>query len=571
MAQPPESPTRAPGDPGITAPGRDYSLLAVLVPLWALLAVFVFFPVARLFITAFSADDGAFSHQNFAGIWSRAYDRQAMYNSFILGVSVAIAGTFLGFCFAYLTVRVRINRVLKWTMASLTLLPLTSPPFTSSVALTMALGPNGIILKFLGVPHLNFYGFWGTWMAETLTYFPVAYLALAAVLISLDHSMEDAALSLGSSPWRVFLTITLPMTTPGLANSMLLLFASSLADFAAPLVLAGHTFPVLPTQAYLQITGLYDLKGGAALSILLLIPALAAYLLQHYWVSRKSYVTITGKSGASTSVKNMGPTGEWVLIIICLAVSAFIVFLYAIIFTASFVRVFGVNHSFTLEHFRYVFIYGRKAIIDTLIIACLATPIGSLLAVVAGYITYRRNFFGNRLLDFSCMLNYALPGTVVGISYILAFNEKPILLTGTLTILVAAYVSRYFAAGVRAVVASLHQIDRNIEEASISLGADGVRTFFRITLPLVIPAVLTGMRYLFIHSMTAISATIFLVSVRWTLLTTRILESMTGLQFAQASAFSVVLIGLVFIGSGSMAALAHLYGSRLAGRGAFES
>lgn len=549
---------------------KNPALAPVLAGLWILLFVFVLYPAFRLLLATFTNADGAFSLDNFTHIMSKAYDRKAMYNSLFLGVCVALSGTFLGFCFAYLTVRMRLPAFLKWIIGSLTLLPLISPPFTSSVALTLALGPNGIILSFLGIPQVTFYGFWGTWIAETLTYFPVAYLALAAVLVSLDPSMEDAALSMGASPWRVFRTVTLPMTTPGLANSLLLLFANSLADFATPLVLAGHTFPVLPTQAYLQITGLYDLRGGAALSFLLLVPALGAYLLQHYWVSRKSYVTITGKSGARSSVKGMGRTGEAFILALCLFVTLFVIFLYAIIFMASFVKVFSVNHTFTLEHFAYVFKHGRKAIYDTLIVAAIATPIGGLLAVVIGYITHRKKFFGNRLLDFSCMLNYALPGTVVGIAYILAFNEKPLMLTGTLTILVAAYIFRYFAAGIRSVVASLHQIDKNIEEASMSLGAGGVRTFFKVTLPLVIPAVLAGMRYLFIHSMTAISATIFLVSVNWTLLTTRILESMTGLQFAQASAFSVVLIGLVFAGSGIMALAAKWYGARLAGSASDE-
>lgn len=558
-----------PGQGGFAAhrPGgsRNPTLVPVLTLLWIILIVFVLYPAVKLLFVTFTTADGVFSLQNFSGIWKSSYDRQALWNSLFLGATVALSGTFLGFCFAYLTVRMKIPLFLKWIIATLTLLPLISPPFTSSVALTMALGPNGIILKFLGIPQITFYGFWGTWLAETLTYFPVAYLALAAVMVSLDPSMEDAALSLGSTPWRVFTTVTLPMCTPGIANALLLLFANSLADFATPLVLAGHTFPVLPTQAYLQITGLYDLRGGAALSFLLLIPALGAYLLQHYWVSRKSYVTITGKSGARSSVKGMGTIGECLILAICLFITAFVIFLYAIIFMASFVKVFMVNHTFTLEHFQYVFTYGNKAIKDTLIVACLATPIGGLLAVVIGYITHRKKFLGNRFLDFTSMLNYALPGTVVGIAYVVAFNEKPILLTGTLAILVSAYIFRYFAAGIRSVVASLHQIDKNIEEASMSLGAGGSRTFFKITLPLVIPAVLAGMRYLFIHSMTAISATIFLVSVNWTLLTTRILESMTGLQFAQASAFSVVLIILVFLGSGSMSVLARLYSSRLAG------
>ncbi|MEN3929761.1 iron ABC transporter permease [Microvirga sp. W0021] len=542
----------------------DLGALPVLSVIWLSLLVFVLYPAFKLLYVVFVVD-GSFTLANISEVWSSSYNLKALWNSLFLGATVAISGTFLGFCFAYFTVRMRVPKFIKWIVATLTLLPLISPPFTSSVALTLVLGPNGFLLEFLGISDFKFYGFWGTWIAETLTYFPVAYLALAPILLSLDPSMEDAALSLGRTPWQVFRTVTLPMTTPGLANSLLLLFANSLADFATPLVLAGTDFPVLPTQAYLQITGLYDLKGGAGLSVLLLVPALAAYLFQHYWVSRRSYVTITGKSGARSSVRGMGMVGETTIALICSFITLFVLFLYAIIFTAAFVKIFNVNHSFTLEHFQYVFQFGRKAIFDTLIIAGIVTPLGGLLAVVIGFITYRKAYFGNRLLDFTCMLNYALPGTVVGIAYVLSFNEKPLALTGGLTILVAAYIYRYFAAGIRSVVASLHQIDKNLEEASASLGASGMRTFFRITLPLVIPAVLAGMRYLFIHSMTAISATIFLVSINWTLLTTRILESMTGLQFAQASAFSVVLILIVFIGSGLMTLIANFYSRRLAG------
>ncbi|WP_462363723.1 ABC transporter permease, partial [Pyramidobacter porci] len=201
---------------------------------------------------------------------------------------------------------------------------------------------------------------------------------------------------------------------------------------------------------------------------------------------------------------------------------------------------------------------GRKAIKDTLIIACLGTPLGGLLAVLVGYATERLKVKGHKTLETVSLLNFALPGTVVGIAYVIAFNDKPLVLTGTVSILVASYVFRYSSAGIRNVIASLQQIDPSIEEASASLGASPARTFRKVTLPLVLPAILAGMRYLFIHSMTAISATIFLVSVRWSLITTRILECMTELQFAQACAFSIVLIVLVFIASGVMALLARL-------------
>ncbi|MCD8164573.1 MAG: iron ABC transporter permease [Synergistaceae bacterium] len=533
--------------------------------------------------------DGRLSLANLLLVFSNSYDRLALVNSIWLAVSVAAMGTFLGFVFALAVTRIHLPALLRWFIAAVTVLPLISPPFTSSIALTLSLGPNGIILKFFGIPDFNIYGFWGTWISESLTYFPVAFLTITSVLACIDPNLEDAGLSLGGSPFRVFRTVTLPLTMPAIANSILLLFACSLADFATPLVLAGHQFPVLPTQAYLQITGMYDLKGGAAISFALLVPALLVFVLQRFWVSRKSYVTVSGKSDAQTTVKGIGMAGTAAVMAICAAVIAFILFLYALIVMGAFtkawgldnsftwesfargtifrIRSIGLDNSFTWESFAYVFDHGRKAMIDTLIIACISTPIGGLLAVSIAYVTQRKSFPANGLMEVVSLLNFALPGTVVGIAYIIAFNNSPIVLTGTMSILVAAYVFRYDSAGIRSVIASLHQIDPSLEEASLSLGASSIGTFKNVTLPLVIPALLAGMKYLFINSMTAISATIFLVSVSWSLLTARILECMTELQFGNACAFSVVLILLVFIFNGMLTLLVRDAGYNYRGQG----
>ena len=545
---------------------RDPAIIPALAVLWISLAIFVLYPLGRLFLVTFTAE-GQFTFGNLASVLTNWYDRKAFVNSLLLATAVALSGTFLGYIYAFVVTRIPMPSWFKWSLSAVTTLPLISPPFTSSIALTLSLGPNGILLKLLGIENFNFYGFWGTWMSETLTFFPVAFLTLAAVLAAIDPNLEDAGLSLGASPRRVFRTVTLPLTTPGIANALLLLFASSLADFATPLVLAGHTFPVLPTQAYLQITGLYDLKGGASLSFLLLLPAMTVYLLQRFWVGKKSYVTVSGKTGSRSSFKRTGLLLEGFALTVCFLVTSFILYLYSIILLGALVKVWGVDNTLTLENFRYVFTHGRKAITDTLTIAAVATPLGGLLAVVIGTVVQRKKFFGVKAMEFTSLLNYALPGTVVGIAYIIAFNEKPILLTGTMTILVAAYVFRYSSAGIRSVIASLHQIDPSIEEASASLGAGTARTFFRVTVPLVVPSVLLGMRYLFIHCMTAISATIFLVSVRWSLLTTRILECMTELQFAQACAFSIVLILLVFCATAVLTGLTRYASRRISGEG----
>lgn len=536
---------------------KDMVTRLTVVMLWLLLGVFVLYPLCRLFAMTFWVD-GSFTFANLRPFLDNWYDRQSAINSILLGCSVGLAGTALGFIFAFVTTRLNLPTWLKFALSAITILPLISPPFTSSIALTLLLGPNGMVLQFLGLDNFNFYGFWGTFISETLTFFPVAFMTISTILARIDPNLEDAAYSLGASSSEVFRTVTLPLAAPGIANAFLLVFSCSLADFATPQVLGGHSFPVLPTQAYLQITGMYDFKGGAALSFMLLIPALVVYALQHYWVSKKSYVTVSGKAGGKSSIKGPGLVLTGIMGSVVAIVIAFIIAIYAVILVGSLVKIWGVNNTITFDNYQYVLTHGMKAIKDTLIIACIGTPLGGLLAVLVGYVTTRLKIRGHKTLETVSLLNYTLPGTVVGIAYIIAFNDKPIILTGTIYILIAAYLFRYSSAGIRNVIAALTQIDPSIEEASRSLGAGSARTFISITIPLVLPAILAGMKYLFIHSMTAISATIFLVSVNWTLITTRILECMTELQFAQACAFSVILILLVFAASGAMTLLAKV-------------
>ena len=200
-------------------------------------------------------------------------------------------------------------------------------------------GPRGLITyDVLGLKGVSVYGLTSTLLAETLTYFPIAYLTLRPCWPGSTPTWRTWRFSLGASRWRVFRTVTLPLTIPGLANAFLLLFAASLADFATPLILAGNSFPVLPTQAYLQITGLFDLTGGAVLSFALLLPAFAVFLLQRAWVARPRYVTVTGKAGAATVANSLAPWARAALLALCLAVSAVILYFYALLLYASLVR-----------------------------------------------------------------------------------------------------------------------------------------------------------------------------------------------------------------------------------------
>jgi iron(III) transport system permease protein len=534
---------------------RDPALLATVVVLWALLALFVLFPLAALLLRSF-VDDGHVSLGPLLTILGDPNHRRAFVNSLLLAALVGASGTLLGFLFAFTATRVRLPPAWRAILDAATLLPLISPPFTTSIAIIFSFGPRGLITyHLLGLTGGSAYGLHTTLLSEALTYFPIAYLTLKPILAAIDANVEDMAYSLGASRWRVFRTVTLPLAVPGFANAFLLLFAASLADFATPLILAGNSFPVLPTQAYLQITGLFDFKGGAVLSFVLLVPAAIVYLLQRYWVGRSYYVTVTGKVGPQTSFKSVTPAMRAALVAACIAVAAVILYFYALLLYASLVVAFGANHDWTLRHYHVIFTEGLKAIGDTLIIAGIGMPLGGLFGVVVGYLVARREFFGKQALEIVSMINYALPGTIVGIAYLIAFNDPPLALTGTALIIVACYVFRYSPTGIRAAVAQLQQIDRSIEEASQSLGAKSAYTFRRVTLPLILPAFFAGLGVVFIRSMTAISATIFLVSISWTLITVRILENMTELSLGPAAAFSVLVVAIVFAVTACISAL----------------
>ena len=538
---------------------RDPVVAAAVLALWLLLALFVIYPLAMLFVRMLT-DHGTFTTSGIAAILTDRHQVRAFWNSLLLASLVGITGTALGFLFAFTAARGRLPRWLLGIVDASVLLPLVSPPFTTAIAMIFSFGPRGLITyDLLGMKGATVYGLASTLFSEALTYFPIAYLTLRPILAAIDSNIEGMAFSLGASRWRVFRTVTLPLAVPGLANAFLLLFAASLADFATPLILAGNQFPVLPTQAYLQITGLFDLRGGAALSFVLLLPALAVFLLQRYWVSRRFYVTITGKGAGQTPFDSVSPVLRNALLATCATVTVVIVYFYALLLYASVVMALGANHAFTLSHYRVIFTEGAKAIRDTLIIAGVAMPLGGLYGVVLGYLVAKKTFTGRRTMELVSMINYALPGTIVGIAYLIAFNDPPLELTGTALIIIACYIFRYGPTGIRATVALLQQIDKSLEEASQGLGAGSATTFRRVTLPLILPAFFAGLGVVFIRSMTAISATIFLVSISWTLITVKILENITELSLGPAAAFSVLVVVIVFVVIAAIGRLLRLF------------
>jgi iron(III) transport system permease protein len=340
--------------------------------------------------------------------------------------------------------------------------------------------------------------------------------------------------------------VLLPLSLPGIASAFLVVLIESLADFGNPLVLAGSRFPMLAPQAYLEITGSFNLPLGATLAVILLIPSMTAFAIQRYYLQKRQYVTVTGKPSTSAS-KIVTRSMQWVLMGILGVFAIFIILFYGTILMGAFTLVWGYDYTLTLNHFIYTFSVGFEAVKDTLIVAILSTPISGLLAMMIAFLVVRRTFPGKGALEFSSILNFAVPGTVVGIGYILAFNKPPILLVGTLAILVLNFIFRYMPVGIQSGIAVLQQIDPSIEEAAQNLGADSVTTFRKVTLPLISPAFFSGLVFAFVRAMTAISAAIFLVSAKWNLMTVQILSEVGSGRLGVAAAYSVVLVVIVII------------------------
>lgn len=539
---------------------RDPLLLAVILLILASLVVFILVPLVCVVLASFRTD-GGYSLGVFREALSSGYVWEAFGNSVLMGLLTAAIGSVVGFVFAFTITRTDIP--FKKLLHLIAIIPVVSPPFIGALSIIMLFGNSGVITySLLGLKNFPIYGFRGLLFAQVITFFPVAYITVRGVIESISPTLEDAAFDLGGSRWKVFWKVTLPLTVPGIASAMLVLFIETLADFGNPLVLAGSRFPILSVQAYLQIVGMYDLPKGSALALFLLVPSITAYIVQKYWVSRKQYVTVTGKPTRS-STKLVSPAMQWALFAVCVFLAVLILLIYLTIVWGAFARVWGKDNTPTLDHFRYVFSVGFKAVVDTLTIAGISTPVAGILGMVIAFLVIRKRFPGRRFMEFTSMLSFAVPGTVIGIGYILAFNRPPLVLTGTLLILLLNFVFRYIPVGIQSGVAILRQVDPSIEEAAVDLGADSRRTFFRITLPLMVPAFFSGLIYSFVRAMTAVSAAVFLVSSRWNLMTVQIMSQADSGRLGAAAAFSLILVALILAAILAIRAILTLrYGRR---------
>ena len=545
----------------------DYFVVSAIGGIIAIVTVFVFFPISRMFVAGFIEDDGGYSAVTFV---TKFFDDRiwglsclfggtrcgAAWNSLFLAVLVGFLTTLLGLVFALVVTRSGL-RYNQWLRA-LTVLPIITPPFVIGLAIILLFGLSGTVTQFvadlLGVrPTRWVYGLNGILIAQLLAFTPIAFLVLIGVVEGVSPSMEEAAQTLRASRWQVFSTVSLPLMRPGLANAFLLGFIESMADFGNPLVLGGN-YEVLSTEIFFAIVGAqYDQGRAAILAIVLLSFTLAAFYAQRFWLGRKSYTTVSGKG--DSGVHSQLPLRLSIPVLtVALAWAAFTVVIYGMIIYGSVVELWGVRNNITFKHYVTAFSIGFTehgihwsgsawdSFWTTIKIATIAAPLTAAVGLVTAYLLTRQEFTGKRQFEFGTMLSFAIPGSVIGVSYILAFNVPPIEITGTGVILVVSFIFRNMPVGVRAGIASMSQIDKSLDESSLTLGANSWQTFLRVILPLLRPAILAALVFSFVRAMTAISAVIFLVSAQYNMATSYIIGRVENNDYGLAIAYSTTLI-----------------------------
>ncbi len=541
---------------------RDPLLAIVLALMVFFVIVAIILPLSAMIGESFS-EDGVPLFERY--LTSQVY-LNIIRNTLVMGALVGLVGTAVGFLFAF--VQVKLDVPFKRFMHIIALVPVISPPFAVATATIVLFGRNGMISHDIFGLRYDIYGLDGLVLVMSMSFFTIAYLNLRGMMQALDPALDEAATNLGANKWRVFRTVTVPMLIPGIASSFLLLFVEAIADLGNPLVMAGN-YEVLASRIYVTIIGLYDTTGAAVLSVILLVPSLSVFLLQRYWVSRTSVVTVTGKPSGTPQTINH-PLVKWPLFGLVMAICLLIGLIYGMIFAGGFLQVPGVRNTFTLDNFDFVINgIGAQAMADTTRLALISTPIAGLIGMIIAYLVVRKDFFGRSGLDFGTMLGIAVPGTIIGIGYVLMFNTATVVnlpVLGEVTLfpkltggramfggavaIVLVFIVRSTPAALRAGTAALSQIDPSIEEASISLGADNARTFRKITLPLIRPAFLAGLIYAFARSMTTISAIIFLTTPQTKIMTAQILNEVENGRYGNAFAYCVILILIVMVAIG---------------------
>lgn len=549
----------------------DAFVVAALVLITALVSVFVLYPVLSMFVVSVQDVDGSFQPDGLLAnlqdpsIWSLSClaggSCGTAWRTLWLALMTAAGSTLLGLAFALAATRTPLP--CKKALRMLTILPIITPPFVIGLALILLFGRSGVVTEHLAAlfgiePGRWLYGLTGIWIAQVLSFTPIAFLVLIGVAEGVSPSLEEASQTLRADRWRTFSRVSLPLMAPGLANAFLISFIESMADFGNPMVLGG-SHGVLSTEIFFSVVGAQnDPSRAAVLAMILLCFTLAAFVLQRLWLGGKNFATVTGKGdgGQHSQLPRLLRGGVYGLVI---PWGLFTLVVYGMILVGGFVQSWGLNSALTVEHYVRAF---RVSISDghllwsgvawnsfwtTLEIALIAAPLTAIVGLLTAWLIVRQKFAGRQTFEFLLMLSFAIPGTVIGVSYVMAYNLPPLEITGTAMILIACFVFRNMPVGVRGGIAAMSQLDKSLDEASLTLGASSFRTLRKVVLPLLKPAISAALVYAFVRAITSISAVIFLVSAQYNMATSYIVGLVENGEYGVAIAYSTVLIFVMLL------------------------
>lgn len=545
----------------------DPILVITIIGIFLFLLLFAVYPLSILLIdSVYPKDHITFSV--FFRIFQMSAFKKAITNTLYLGFITGIFATAIGFLFAYVDSYVNVgSQTIKRLFNAVSILPVVSPPFVLSLSAILLFGRTGIITrKLFDLNTTSLYGLPGIVMVQTLTFFPVCYLMLKGLLKNIDPSLEEAARNMGASRFHVFKTVTLPLLLPGLGNAFLITFIESVADFANPMIIGGN-YDTLATSIYLQLTGAYDKSGATAMAVVLLTISMGLFILEKYWLERKSVATLTGKASRERALMT-DKSVRIPLITFCVTVTIFVLIMYALIPLGSLFKLWGRDYSLSLKWYEYVFKNrGYRVFTDSMLLSLIASPITAFLSMIIAYLVVKKKFKGKGFIEFAAMIAMAVPGTVLGVGFIRGFNSglfhTGIMqgLYGTGAVLVIVFIVRSLPVGTRSGIAALRQIDKSIEESAYDLGANSGTVFFTVTLPLIKESFFSGLVTTFVRSITAISAIILLVTPRFLLITVRINEHAEKGNYGVACTYATILIFITYMAITGMNVLLKKFGT----------
>ena len=517
-------------------------LRTALVVIIALLAVAVVFPLYSLLSMSLQDMDGEYvGLENF-----RIYfDTPALFASITNSLSVAISATLivLGIAFVYAYALTRTRMPLRWFFRGVALIPILAPSLLAAISLIYWFGNQGVLKSWLGGGSI--YGPLGIIIGSCFWVFPHALMILLTALSTADARLYEAAEALRTPKWRVFWTVTLPGAKYGILSAGFVVFTLVITDFGVPKVIGGR-YNVLATDVYKQVVGQQNFEMGAVVSLVLLLPALVAFIADR-WVQRKQVALLSAR--AVPYQPKSEPLRDGLLFIFCTIVAVTLLAMIAMAAYASFVTFWPYNLTLSLKNYNFDVMDGGgwEAYFNSIRMAIYCAIFGTGLIFVGGYLVEKARGVSwlRTLLHLAAMLPLAVPGLVLGIAYIFFFNhpDNPLgFLYGTMGILVICTIVHFYTVSHLTCLTALKQLDPEFEAVSLSLKTPVWRTVGKVTLPVCLPALLDVGSYLFLNAMTTVSAVVFLYSPETMLASVAVLNMDDAGDIAPAAAMAMMIV-----------------------------